>query len=127
MNDLLSRFSTEGNGNWLANEQIPSLDLAETDDEIEVKLDIPGLKPNEIDIEVRGDSLHIKGEHKEEKEEKEKTYHRIERRSASFNRSVVLPCCVNEEKVTAECQNGVLTIRLPKTEESKTRKVEVKG
>jgi len=127
MNDLLSRFTSEGDGNWLIGEGIPSLDLAETDGDIEVKLDVPGIKPDEIDIEVRGDTLHISGEHKEEKEEKGKTYHRIERRTGSFSRSVALPCCVNEDKVTAECRDGILTINLPKTEESKTRKVTVKG
>ena len=79
------------------------------------------------DIEVRADTLHVRGEHTEEREEKGKTFHRIERRAGSFSRSVALPCSVDEEKVTAECRDGVLTISLPKTEESKTRKVKVKG
>ena len=127
MNELLSRFSSEDDGGWLTGERIPSLDLSETDGEIQVKLDVPGIKPDEIDIEVRGDTLHVRGEHKEEKEEKGKTFHRIERHTGSFSRSVALPCCVNEEKVIAECHDGVLTINLPKTEESKTRKVKVKG
>ncbi len=127
MNELLSRFSTEGNGGWITAERTPSLDLAETDGEIEIKMEVPGIKPEEIDIEVRGDSLHVSGRHEEETEEKGKTYHRIERRSGSFNRTVPLPCPVNESKVTAQCRDGVLTITLPKTEESKAHKIPVKG
>ncbi len=127
MNDMLSRFSTDGDGGWLTGERIPSLDLSETNGQIEVKMDVPGVKPDEIDIEVRADTLHIRGEHKEEKEEQGKTFHRIERRAGSFSRSVTLPCSVDEEKVTAECRDGILTIKLPKTEESRTRKVKVKG
>lgn len=127
MNDLLNRFSREGDGNLVLSDRIPSLDLAETDSDIEVKLEVPGIKADEIDIEVRGDTLHVSGEHKEEKEEKGKTYHRIERRSGSFSRTVPLPCTVNEAKATAECHDGVLTITLPKTEESKSRKIPVKA
>ena len=128
VNDVLGRFSSEGNGDsWLTGPWVPSLDISETDGEIEIKMDAPGVKPEEIDIEVRADVLHIKGEHKEEKEEKGKTYHRIERRTGSFSRSVSLPCAVNEEKVTAECHDGILTICLPKSEESKMKKITVKG
>jgi HSP20 family protein len=127
MNDVLSRFSTEGDGGWLTGERIPSLDLSETDGEIEVKMDVPGVKPDEIDIEVRADTLHVRGEHKEEKEEEGKTFHRTERRAGSFSRSVALPCAVDEERVTAECHDGILTISLPKTEDSRTRKVKVQG
>ncbi|HSG70330.1 MAG TPA: Hsp20/alpha crystallin family protein, partial [Planctomycetaceae bacterium] len=66
-------------------------------------------------------------EKKEEKEEKGKRYHRIERRSGSFYRSIDLPCAVEESKITAECKNGVLTVKLPKAEAAVTRKVKVKG
>ncbi len=131
MNDLLSRFSTEDEGGWLSGERIPTLDLMETDTAIEVKVDVPGIKPDEIDIEVRADSLMVSGEHKEEtKEEKEdegKTFHRIERRTGSFSRMVPIPCPVDEETVTAQCSDGVLTINLPKTEESKSRKIKVRS
>jgi HSP20 family protein len=127
MDDVLSRFSGGWEGGPLALERLPSLDLSETDNEIQVKVDLPGIKPDEIDIEVRGDVLRISGEHKEEKEEKGKTFHRIERRVGSFSRSVTLPCAVNEEKVSAESHDGVLTIKLTKSEEARTRKIKVKG
>jgi len=127
MNDLLSRFSSDSSSGWLPAERFPSLDLSETDGAIEVKLDLPGVKPEEIDIEVRGDMLYVRGEHKEEKEEKGKTFHRVERRSGTFSRSVTLPCAVDQEKVSAECRDGVLTVKLPKSEESRTKKIKVKS
>lgn len=127
MNDLFGRFSTDWDGGFLTGGRVPSLDLSETDGTVEIKLDLPGIKPDEVDIEVTADSIRISGEHKEEKEEKGKTYHRIERRAGSFSRSVTLPCAIDQENVAAESHDGVLTITLPKTEESKTRKVPVKG
>ena len=71
-------------------------------------------------------TLHVSGEHKEEKEEKGKTFHRIERRSGSFSRSLTLPAAVKESQVTAESADGVLTINLPKVEVAKTQKITVK-
>jgi HSP20 family protein len=80
---------------------------------------------------VTGDTVRIRGEHKEEKkedkEEKGRTYHRVERRTGSFFRAIELPCAVQEEKVTAEYKDGVLKLTLPKCEEAKTRKVKVKA
>lgn len=126
MNDVLSRFTSD-NG-WFGGERIPALDLAETDSAFEIKLDAPGFKPEEINVEVRGDLLQIHGEHKEEtKEDKGKTYHRIERRSGSFSRTLTLPCRVNEQKVNADYKDGVLVINLPKVEGAKTHKIKVQG
>jgi HSP20 family protein len=127
MDDVLSRFSTESEGGWFGRDIVPSLDLSETNGSCQIKMDLPGVKPDEVNIEISGDTVRISGEHTEEREEKDKTYHRTERRTGSFSRSVTLPCRINEEKVTAECREGVLTIKLPKTEESRTRKVKVKG
>lgn len=131
MNDLLSRFQTDWNGEPAAAVTIPPIDLSESDDAIEVRLDVPGFKPEEIDIEVAGNTLRVSGEHKaekkEDKEEKGWTYHRLERRTGAFARVVALPVAVQEDKAAAECKDGVLTITLPKTEAAKTRKVTVKG
>lgn len=128
MDDLLSRFQSDwsGNGNGLAAAISPSIDLSETDDALQVRMDVPGLKANEINIEVSGNTLRVSGEHKEEKEEKGKTFHRIERRSGSFSRSLTLPAAVKESQVTAESADGVLTINLPKVEVAKTQKITVK-
>jgi HSP20 family protein len=127
MDDLLSRFQADWSGDLAAAVAIPPVDVSETDDSLEVRLDVPGLKPEEIDIEITGNTLRVSGEHKEEKEEKGKTWHRLERRSAAFARAVSLPAPVKEGQVNAACKDGVLTITLPKTEAAKTRKIAVKG
>ena len=105
----------------------PSLDLAETDGALEVRMDVPGMEAKDIDIQVNGNLLTVSGERKEEREEKGKTYHRVERRTGSFSRSVTLPCPVEEEDVDAQYKNGILTIRMPKTEEAKAHKITVKS
>ncbi|MBX3444565.1 MAG: Hsp20/alpha crystallin family protein [Planctomyces sp.] len=128
MNELFGRFSDDwGDGGWMTEFRAPSMDLAETDKEIEVKVDVPGLKPEEINVEVQNNVLVISGEHREEKEEQGKTFHRIERRSGSLQRSITLPCAVQENKIVAQCRDGVLTITLPKAEEACRRKIPVKG
>jgi HSP20 family protein len=103
------------------------LDVAETEKSLEIHMDLPGVTAKDIDIQVNGNLLTISGERKEEKEEKGKTFHRVERSYGSFSRTVTLPCDVNENEVAAEYKDGVLTIKLPKTEESKAHKIKVKG
>jgi HSP20 family protein len=125
MDDLMNRFQADWNGDRLP--AIPAADLFETDDALTIRMDTPGLKAEEIHVEVSGNTIRISGEHKEEKEEKGKTWHRIERRSGSFARAMTLPTPVKDDKVSAECKDGVLTITLPKTEAAKTHKVTVKG
>lgn len=126
MDDLLSNFSLEWhNGGRPAAEGRPSLDLSETGDAILVSVDLPGIKPEDVDVQVRGNDLQISGERREEKEEKGKTWHRTERHVGTFARSLTLPCDVQAEKVTAEFRDGVLNITLPKAEQSRTRKIAV--
>jgi HSP20 family protein len=127
MDDLLGRFSADWDGEWLRGAMVPSVDLSETDGSLQVRMDLPGVKPEEIQVEVIGNTLRVHGERKEEKEEKGKTYHRVERRSGSFARAITLPCAVKDDKVNAECHEGVLTITLPKTEVAKPHKVTVKS
>jgi len=129
MDEVLSRFAGawNGEGAMVDRLRIPSLDLSETDSDVQLTLDVPGMKPEEIDIEVTGNTLRIKGEHKEEKEEKGRTYHRIERRTGAFSRSVDLPCAVKEDKVLAEYKDGVLKVTLPKSAEAKSHKIKVKA
>lgn len=126
MDQLLTRFSDDWGNDWLTQGFEASLDLSETNDKIEVHLDVPGIKPEAIDVEVNGNQLRISGERKEESEEKNKTYHRVERRSGSFSRTVTLPCDDKEDAIEACCDNGVLTISLPKAEAVKSHKVTVK-
>lgn len=128
MDDLIASFSREWDGgNWLSADFHPTLDVSETDEAIQIKVDLPGIKPEEVDVEVRNNVLEVTGERKEEREEKGKTWHRTERRVGRFARSLPLPCEVQEDKVVAECSNGVLNILLPKAEQAKSEKIAVKA
>ncbi len=104
----------------------PDLDIAETDNDITVKAEIPGIDPKDVDISITGDTLTIKGEKKEEKEEKGKSFHHMERTYGSFSRTIDLPARVMIDKVVAKDNHGVLEITLPKMEESKTKKIPIK-
>ena len=105
----------------------PALDIAESDNEITVKAEVPGCKVEDIDISVHGNTLTISGEKKAEEEKKEKGYYHLERSYGSFRREVSLPGDVDPEKVEASCKNGVLTVTLPKSEKEKAVKVKIKG
>jgi HSP20 family protein len=104
----------------------PGMDLYQTDEAIVIKMGLPGVEPGDIQVSVTDGVLTVRGEVKEEKEEKEKTYHLRERRFGSFSRSVKLPSNVNVEKSDAQFENGVLTLTLPKAEEAKPRTIAVK-
>ena len=127
MNDLRAQLAGDGKEDWLAGAMAPALDMAETDTAIDVRMDLPGITAKDIDIQVNGNVLTVSGDRKEEQEEKGKTFHRIERSYGSFSRTVTLPCAVNESEVAAEYKDGVLMVKLPKSEESKARKIKVKG
>ena len=87
---------------------------------------MPGLEAEDIDVDVRGDTLTLRGEKKMEEEKKEERYYRRERYSGSFQRSFQLPAGVQSDKVDAEFKNGILTINIPKSEELKQKKIEIK-
>ncbi|MBI1904316.1 MAG: Hsp20/alpha crystallin family protein [Planctomycetia bacterium] len=125
MEDFFPRFWGD-NDFALTMEGLPRADVSETETAVEVRLDLPGVKPEEIDIQVSGNVLTVSGERKEEKEEKGKTFHRVERTWGSYSRSVMLPCGVNDAEAAAQYKDGVLTITLPKTEEAKTHKIKIK-
>ena len=107
-------------------EWFPSLDVTETKDDFVVKAEIPGMDPKDIDISLNNDLLTIKGEKKEEKEEKEPNYHLVERSYGNFVRTVRLPGEVKSDKINASYKNGVLNISLPKSEEAKKKEVKIK-
>ena len=104
----------------------PSLDIFETGSDVVVKAALPGLKPEEVDITMTGDLLNITGETKEETEQKNKNYIRRERRYGSFSRSVTLPEGLEGDKAEAKFENGVLTLTIPKSEQIKPKKIQVK-
>jgi HSP20 family protein len=103
-----------------------ALDIYQTGDEVIVKASVPGVKPEDIDVSVVGDTLTIKGEFKEEEKVKKGDYIRRERRYGAFSRSVSLPTAVKVEQATAEFENGVLTLKFPKAEEVKAKTIEIK-
>jgi HSP20 family protein len=129
MDDLFESFFSGRSLPALTRELAPSVDVAETEDALEIKTDLPGFKPGEVNIEMGEGSITISGEHSEESKEEgpDKKYHRVERRHGSFLRTVWLPCAVDEENIEAELKDGILSVRLPKSPEAKQRKITVKG
>lgn len=102
------------------------MDLAEDENAYIVKAAIPGVKPEEVEVTLQNNVLTLKGEAKEDKEIKEANYYLRERRYGNFMRSVTLPTAVKAEQIEAKHEDGVLTVRLPKSEEDKPKKITVK-
>jgi HSP20 family protein len=105
----------------------PAIDMYQTDDEVVVRAALPGIKPDDVQINITGDVLHIKGEMKHEEEKQEKAWHMREQRWGAFERSVALPADVVADKAKAEFENGVLTVTLPKAEEVKPKTINIKA
>ncbi|MEQ8211498.1 MAG: Hsp20/alpha crystallin family protein [Lacipirellulaceae bacterium] len=122
-----SRLWGEIGEGWFAPHVTANMDIAETESTLEVKVDLPGMKASEIDISLSDNILTISGEREEQKEEKGKSFHRVERSSGRFSRTTSLPCSVEEGEAVAEFHDGVLCVTLPKAEEAKSRKIEVKS
>jgi len=106
---------------------LPSVDIYETDSDFVVKASVPGVKQEDLDINIVGDTLTIKGEVKAEQEEKGRNYYRQECRYGTFARSLTLPAELNADKADASMENGVLTLTIPKTEKAKPKAIQVKA
>ncbi len=104
----------------------PLLDMYETNDSVVVKTALPGVKPEQVDITITGDTLTMRGETKEEQEIKEENYLRRERRFGHFSRTVSLPGGLQTDRAEASFENGELTLRIPKSEQAKPKSVKVK-
>lgn len=129
MNHLFEDFLGEGDGFELgAREGLwsPDVDVAETPESVVVKAEVPGIDPKEIEVSLEENTLTIRGERKEEKEEKGKTWIRSERRYGSFARRLTLPCPVEGGKASAESTDGILTITIPKSKQAISKRIEVK-
>ena len=105
----------------------PSVDIFENQDKIVLEAELAGMKPEEVDISIENNVITLKGERKFEKTEDKDNYHRVERSYGSFVRSFTLPRTVVSDEAEASFDNGVLSITLPKREEAKARKIEIKG
>jgi HSP20 family protein len=127
MNRLFNTFfeAPAGNGASTGRRWLPAMDLVESGDEFVLRADLPGLNEDEVNIEVEDNVLTISGERKTEREERTEGYHRVERASGSFSRSLTLPEGVDPESVKASFDRGVLEVRIPKPEQRKPRKVQI--
>ncbi len=127
MSKMLSNFFTDddetfsGLQNWY-----PSADIAESKDAYMVKVELPGVTKEDVKTTLQENVLTIQGEKKQEKETKETNYHRLERTYGSFSRSFRLPSLIKADKIDANYKDGVLTIVLPKSEEAKSKEIEIK-
>lgn len=121
--DAFTRPINLRDGGWSS----PAIDMFQTDDEVVVKAALPGFNADDVQINVTGEVLTIRGELKHEEEKKEKAWHIREQRWGSFERSVALPTDVMADKANADFANGILTITLPKAEEVKPKTITVKA
>ena len=103
----------------------PAVELAESDGEMTIKMEVPGVEKDQIQLTVADDHLVVRGETRKEKEEKKKNYYRQEIRYGAFQRTVPLPVEVDAMKAKAELRNGMLTVTLPKSAQPKAREVKV--
>lgn len=103
----------------------PAVEVAETDEAVVVKAQVPGIQKDQLEVEITAEGLTLKGEVKEEKEEKKKNYHHREIRYGAFLRTVPFPVAVENDKATATLKDGVLQVTIPKSAPSKSKAVKV--
>jgi HSP20 family protein len=127
MNSLFQEFNrTQSDNDTVATAAfVPPVDVYEDEHKIVLKLEVPGLKESDLDIQLENHLLTIKGERKFEKEEKQENFHRIERRYGSFYRSFTIPNTVNPENVKAGYDAGVLRVELEKRAEARPKQIKV--
>jgi len=104
---------------------VPALDLSETAEGYLVEAALPGLKPEDVEVTVENNVLTIKGETRQEVDDKQRNFHRVERRFGSFQRTIGLPTTVKADQIHASLTNGVLRLEIPKADEVKPRKISV--
>jgi HSP20 family protein len=121
-----SFFDTPQWLNRMESELLVPMDMRETDDNLILDADLPGLKPEDVDIRVQGNTLTIEGEFKSKDEKEEDNIRFRERRYGSFRRSIELPTRIDVEHIEAEFEDGVLSVVLPKVEETKPKQIAIK-
>ena len=110
----------------VSREWAPSVDVSETDDQLQIKAELPGVDAKDVKVSISGDVLTIKGEKKKEEEKKDEFYHSSERFYGSFQRSFRLPANIKTDEVDATYNKGILQLVLKKTEETKKKEIEIK-
>lgn len=126
MNSLFRDLSgNESNDVLTTANFVPAVDIYEDEHKVVLKLEVPGIKQEDLDVRVENNTLTVRGERKFEKEEKEENFHRLERRYGSFYRAFTLPNTVDTEHIDASCENGVLQLTLNKKAEAKPKQIKV--
>jgi HSP20 family protein len=123
-NTVFDAPATQGNGGTMRR-WVPAMDLLETAEHFVLRADLPGLTQEDVNIELEDSTLTVSGERKTEHEDKQEGYYRVERAFGSFSRSLTLPKGIDAEAVTANFENGVLEVRIPKPEERKPRRISI--
>ena len=123
--NLMERFFADANAPLAIKAFAPRTSVAETDTQYEIEVDLPGMKPEDFQVEMRGKELWVTGERKQEKEEKGKNYHHIEQEYGRFERVIPLAAPVSEDKIQAHYKNGVLKVAVPKSEAVRPKRVTV--
>jgi len=124
-NEMFDRFWSGALEPMQFGKWTPAVDISENDDCVLVQAEVPGMDPEQIDVSLEGNVLTIRGEKKEQRQDKGENFHRVERQYGMFMRSIQLPSDVVADKVTASFKNGVLEVRLPKSEEAKPKRVAI--
>ena len=126
MNSIFQEYNRNRNdGDLVTAAFVPPVDIYEDEHKIVLKLEVPGMKENDLDIQLENNVLTVRGERKFEKEEKEENFHRVERRYGTFYRSFTIPNTVNAESVKASYEAGVLRVELEKRAEAKPKQIKV--
>ncbi|HDP97588.1 MAG TPA: Hsp20/alpha crystallin family protein [bacterium] len=125
MDRLLDRFYRPYQSGEDISTSYPLVDIKETKDEFILTAEVPGMSKEDIKINITENNLTIKGEKKEEKKEENSNYHRVERRYGSFQRSFTLNTIIDANKIKASCKDGILSVVLPKKEETKPKEIPI--
>jgi HSP20 family protein len=130
MEHLFNQLTGRGDGeeaSWGRGMWAPPVDIYETDDAFMLKAELPGFSKDDVQIELHDNRLTLRGERKQETEVKEEQYHRRERAYGSFQRSFQLPTAIDPERVMASFKDGILELRLPKSEKAKPKRIAISG
>jgi HSP20 family protein len=127
LRERMDKLFADANGLQTNNNEptVPALDVQETDDTVVVTASVPGFKPEDLTVEINKGMLSIRGENKTEREEAKGTWHLHERHFGSIQRAITLPASVSDNEAKATLADGVLTITIPKSERTPTRKIEI--
>ena len=126
LNRLMDEVFGEPDGEAIGGAWTPRCDIREDKDFLTISLDLPGVRPDDVKINLENQVLTIRGEKQQVEEKKDERWHRYERSYGSFERSFALPSSVDPERIEATTENGVLTVRLPKTEKARPKEIPIR-